>query len=54
MGFGFVNAANAAHLGDWLVWMVGGSVGKRALPTAVLDFPGFSPYELGDFAGAVG
>jgi hypothetical protein len=23
------------------------------LPTAVVDFPGFSAYELGDFAGAV-
>jgi hypothetical protein len=31
----------------------GRSVGKRALPTAVVDFPGFSAYELGDFAGAV-
>jgi ABC-type phosphate/phosphonate transport system permease subunit len=31
----------------------GGSVGKRALPTAVVDFPGFSANELGDFAGAV-
>jgi hypothetical protein len=30
-----------------------GSVGKRALQTAVVDFPAFSAYELGDFAGAV-
>ena len=31
----------------------GGLVGKSALPTAVVDFPGFSAYELGDFVGAV-